>query len=102
MTKADKMVFQVVQATPEEQQPPPQHQHRRTIVNDIAQIPGFRFHPTEEELVDYYLRRMVQGKRNPVELIASLDLYQYDPWELPGMLISTLKVFQIPQQLLIF
>ncbi|BBN13334.1 protein MpNAC8 [Marchantia polymorpha subsp. ruderalis] len=48
-------------------------------------LPGFRFHPTEEELVGYYLRRMVQGRRNSVELIASLDLYQYDPWELPAL-----------------
>ncbi|KAL2622638.1 hypothetical protein R1flu_002843 [Riccia fluitans] len=48
-------------------------------------LPGFRFHPTEEELVGYYLRRMVQGRQNSVELIASLDLYQYDPWELPAM-----------------
>ncbi|KAL3691310.1 hypothetical protein R1sor_004961 [Riccia sorocarpa] len=52
--------------------------------SEIA-LPGFRFHPTEEELVGYYLRRMVQGRRNNVELIASLDLYQYDPWELPAM-----------------
>lgn len=52
-------------------------------------LPGFRFHPTEEELVGYYLRRMVQGRRNSVELIASLDLYQYDPWELPGEILAS-------------
>ncbi|KAG0496514.1 hypothetical protein HPP92_001032 [Vanilla planifolia] len=48
-------------------------------------MPGFRFHPTEEELVDFYLRRKVEGKRFHVDLIASLDLYRYDPWELPAM-----------------
>ncbi|KAJ7942478.1 NAC domain containing protein, partial [Quillaja saponaria] len=26
-------------------------------------MPGFRFHPTEEELVEFYLRRKVEGKR---------------------------------------
>ncbi|CAK7357233.1 unnamed protein product [Dovyalis caffra] len=46
-------------------------------------MPGFRFHPTEEELVEFYLRRKVEGKRFNVELIAFLDLYRYDPWELP-------------------
>ncbi|KAL6329252.1 hypothetical protein AAG906_014864 [Vitis piasezkii] len=48
-------------------------------------MPGFRFHPTEEELVEFYLRRKVEGKRFNVELITSLDLYRYDPWELPAL-----------------
>ncbi|KAK4406823.1 NAC domain-containing protein 35 [Sesamum angolense] len=48
-------------------------------------MPGFRFHPTEEELVEFYLRRKVEGKRFNVELITFLDLYRYDPWELPGL-----------------
>lgn len=47
-------------------------------------MPGFLFHPTEEELIEFYLRRKVEGKRFNVELIAFLDLYRYDPWELPG------------------
>ncbi|XP_043725575.1 NAC domain-containing protein 35-like [Telopea speciosissima] len=48
-------------------------------------MPGFRFHPTEEELVEFYLRRKVEGKRFNVELITFLDLYRYDPWELPPL-----------------
>ncbi|KAI3920202.1 hypothetical protein MKX01_017859 [Papaver californicum] len=48
-------------------------------------MPGFRFHPTEEELIEFYLRRKVEGKRFNVELIQSLDLYHYDPWELPAL-----------------
>ncbi|XWS18046.1 hypothetical protein CRYUN_Cryun32bG0008600 [Craigia yunnanensis] len=48
-------------------------------------MPGFRFHPTEEELVEFYLRRKVEGKRFIVELIIFLDLYRYDPWELPAL-----------------
>lgn len=57
-----------------------QHEH------DVV-MPGFRFHPTEEELVEFYLRRKVEGKRFNVELITFVDLYRYDPWELPGILI---------------
>ncbi|XP_074570543.1 NAC domain-containing protein 35-like [Curcuma longa] len=45
-------------------------------------MPGFRFHPTEEELIDFYLRRKVQGRRFNVDLIPFLDLYRYDPWDL--------------------
>ena len=47
-------------------------------------MPGFRFHPTEEELIDFYLRRRVEGKRFNIELINLVDLYRYDPWDLPG------------------
>ncbi|KAI4375515.1 hypothetical protein MLD38_013375 [Melastoma candidum] len=52
--------------------------------NDMV-MPGFRFHPTEEELVEFYLRRKVEGKRFNMELITFLDLYHYDPWELPAL-----------------
>ncbi|CAN6458242.1 unnamed protein product [Victoria cruziana] len=48
-------------------------------------MPGFRFHPTEEELVEFYLRRKMEGKRFSVELITFVDLYRYDPWELPAL-----------------
>ncbi|CAL9177454.1 unnamed protein product [Musa hybrid cultivar] len=52
--------------------------------NDVV-MPGFRFHPTEEELIEFYLRRKVEGKRFNVELITLLDLYHYDPWDLPAL-----------------
>ncbi|KAL8141787.1 hypothetical protein V2J09_014819 [Rumex salicifolius] len=45
--------------------------------------PGFRFHPTDEELVDYYLKRKVEGKKIELEVIPVIDFYKYDPWELP-------------------
>ncbi len=55
--------------------------------NDLV-MPGFRFHPTEEELIEFYLRRKVEGRRFNVELITFLDLYRFDPWELPGTHIT--------------
>ncbi|KAG8086653.1 hypothetical protein GUJ93_ZPchr0010g11207 [Zizania palustris] len=48
-------------------------------------MPGFRFHPTEEELIEFYLRRKVEGKRFNIELIAFVDIYRYDPWDLPAL-----------------
>ncbi|OVA12798.1 NAC domain [Macleaya cordata] len=45
--------------------------------------PGFRFHPTDVELVLYYLRRKVIGKPLRFEVIAELDLYKFAPWDLP-------------------
>ncbi|KAL0307191.1 UNVERIFIED_CONTAM: Transcription factor JUNGBRUNNEN 1 [Sesamum radiatum] len=46
-------------------------------------LPGFRFHPTDEELVGFYLQRKVQGKSITLDLIKHLDIYKYDPWDLP-------------------
>lgn len=45
--------------------------------------PGFRFHPTDEELVVHYLCRRVAKQCLPVPIIAEVDLYKFNPWELP-------------------
>jgi len=47
-------------------------------------LPGFRFHPTDEELVTFYLRRKVAGKRLSIEIIKDFDIYKHDPWDLPS------------------
>ncbi|KAM3358989.1 putative NAC domain-containing protein 94 [Capsicum galapagoense] len=52
---------------------------------DEVMLPGFRFHPTDEELVGFYLRRKVQQKPISIELIKQLDIYKYDPWDLPKL-----------------
>ncbi|XP_050238172.1 protein FEZ-like [Mercurialis annua] len=48
-------------------------------------LPGFRFHPTDEELVRFYLKRKIQHRPLCIELIKQLDIYKYDPWDLPKM-----------------
>ncbi|KAL4183880.1 hypothetical protein AMTRI_Chr11g157280 [Amborella trichopoda] len=45
--------------------------------------PGFRFHPTDEELVGFYLKRKVLGRRMLFDVIAEVDLYKHAPWDLP-------------------
>ncbi|THU50318.1 hypothetical protein C4D60_Mb06t18940 [Musa balbisiana] len=52
---------------------------------DLQLPPGFRFHPTDEELVMHYLCRRCAGLPVAVPIIAELDLYKFDPWHLPGM-----------------
>ncbi|XP_019265280.1 PREDICTED: NAC domain-containing protein 2-like isoform X2 [Nicotiana attenuata] len=47
--------------------------------------PGFRFHPTDEELVMHYLCRKCASQPIAVPIIAEIDLYKYDPWDLPGL-----------------
>ncbi|KAF3320400.1 putative NAC domain-containing protein 94 [Carex littledalei] len=52
---------------------------------DEMMLPGFRFHPTDEELVGFYLKRKIQQRSLPIELIRQLDIYKYDPWDLPKL-----------------
>ncbi|KAF7840105.1 NAC domain-containing protein 82-like isoform X1 [Senna tora] len=46
-------------------------------------IPGFRFHPTDVELLKYFLKRKVMGKKFFFDVIAEVDIYKYAPWDLP-------------------
>lgn len=49
----------------------------------ISLPPGFGFHPTDEELVAYYLKRKVHGYKIELEVIPEVDLYKCEPWDLP-------------------
>ncbi|CAI9778138.1 unnamed protein product [Fraxinus pennsylvanica] len=44
--------------------------------------PGFRFHPTEEELVGYYLNRRVNAMKIDLDIITDIDLYRMEPWDI--------------------
>ncbi|KAF7111908.1 hypothetical protein CFC21_111865 [Triticum aestivum] len=56
------------------------------------ELPGFRFHPTEEELLEFYLKHHVTRnnkqqhlKAAPFDIIPTVHLYRHDPWDLPGL-----------------
>ncbi|KAJ4825938.1 hypothetical protein Tsubulata_011171 [Turnera subulata] len=44
--------------------------------------PGFRFHPTDVELIRYYLRRKVLRRMLHFDLIAEVEIYKFSPWDL--------------------
>ncbi|XP_008797830.1 NAC domain-containing protein 79 [Phoenix dactylifera] len=46
--------------------------------------PGFRFHPTDEELITYYLTRKVSDFGFAAKAIADVDLNKCEPWDLPA------------------
>ncbi|PHT36117.1 putative NAC domain-containing protein 94 [Capsicum baccatum] len=48
-------------------------------------LPGFRFHPTEEELLEFYLKNKVLGRKLRCDVIGLLNIYSHDPWDLPGL-----------------
>jgi hypothetical protein len=56
--------------------------------------PGFRFHPTDEELVTYYLARKLMDPSFKVHAISEVDLNKCEPWDLPGTYDSSCPFHQ--------
>ncbi|GKA39220.1 NAC domain-containing protein 83-like protein [Tanacetum coccineum] len=54
------------------------------VENGVLRLPpGFRFHPTDEELVVHYLYHKVQSLPMTIP-IPEADVCRSDPWDLPG------------------
>ncbi|KAL0534354.1 hypothetical protein IC582_028644 [Cucumis melo] len=49
-----------------------------------SMFPGFRFSPTDEELISFYLKKKLEGYEKSVEVIAEVEIYKYEPWDLPA------------------
>ncbi|WOH04949.1 hypothetical protein DCAR_0624361 [Daucus carota subsp. sativus] len=52
--------------------------------NNVNLPPGFRFCPTDEELLVHFLQRKASLLPYHPDIIPDLDLYPYDPWDLEG------------------
>lgn len=72
-------------------QPSPKHitsieeSDRRKMASSSAGVPpGFRFHPTDEELLHYYLKKKVSFQKFDLEVIREVDLNKLEPWDLQG------------------
>ncbi|XP_057760704.1 NAC domain-containing protein 40-like, partial [Arachis stenosperma] len=48
-----------------------------------SMFPGFRFCPTDHELISYYLRKKLDGDEDSVQIISELELCTFEPWDLP-------------------
>ncbi|RZC56994.1 hypothetical protein C5167_015852 [Papaver somniferum] len=46
--------------------------------------PGFRFHPTDEELITYYLTNKISDSSFTGKAITDVDLNKSEPWDLPA------------------
>ncbi|MQL98935.1 hypothetical protein Taro_031650 [Colocasia esculenta] len=45
---------------------------------------GYRFRPTDEELVNHYLKSKISGRTdNGIDVIAEVDVCKCEPWDLP-------------------
>lgn len=74
-------------------------------VNGQSQVPpGFRFHPTEEELLNYYLRKKVLYEKIDLDVIRDVDLNKLEPWDIQGCasyLVHRLSFFSLNLQFLL-
>ncbi|XVF76163.1 hypothetical protein PTKIN_Ptkin13bG0244100 [Pterospermum kingtungense] len=64
--------------------------------------PGFRFYPTEEELVSFYLYNKLEGQREDINhlmnrVIPVVDIYEFSPWDLPQF-----SLYKDPEQCFFF
>jgi hypothetical protein len=66
--------------------------------NEQGLPPGFRFHPTDEELITFYLASKVFKNTcfNNVKF-AEVDLNRCEPWELPGTYLILFTYFLLKQ-----
>ncbi|KAI4324648.1 hypothetical protein MLD38_030117 [Melastoma candidum] len=53
-------------------------------MEENALPPGFRFHPTDEELITCYLSRKVSDVGFVAKAVSEVDLNKCEPWDLPA------------------
>ncbi|GJM89857.1 hypothetical protein PR202_ga06080 [Eleusine coracana subsp. coracana] len=62
---------------------------KHELVRQLQFPPGFRFVPTEEELVDVYLRSKIEGRKLPLDVVNEVKLLEWQP----GKLVETYKAY---------
>nr|XP_043630509.1 NAC domain-containing protein 40-like [Erigeron canadensis] len=58
-----------------------------SIAASASVFPGFRFSPTDDELISYYLKKKIQGSDTCVDIIPEVDFCRHEPWDLPALSI---------------
>ncbi|KAK6917617.1 LOW QUALITY PROTEIN: NAC domain [Dillenia turbinata] len=62
--------------------------------------PGVRFYPTDHELIIHYLKEKISNPSPGVSIIADINLYRFNPWELPEKLhFGNMSCFSSAQEI---
>lgn len=59
------------------------------VMEQLDLPPGFRFHPTDEEIVNHYLIPKVLNSNFTATAMAEVDLNRNEPWDLPSKQYSS-------------
>ncbi|XP_020237084.1 NAC domain-containing protein 83 [Cajanus cajan] len=69
------------------------------VKNGVSKLPpGFRFQPTDEELVFQYLKCKVFSYPLPASIIPEINVCKHDPWDLPGNCDHQERYFFSPKE----
>ncbi|GJM85353.1 hypothetical protein PR202_ga01794 [Eleusine coracana subsp. coracana] len=60
------------------------HHHQQQQAMEMELPPGFRFHPTDEELITHYLAMKAADPRFVARAVGEADLNKCEPWDLPS------------------
>ncbi|WOK96218.1 transcription factor NAC3 [Canna indica] len=63
----------------------PVHREIKKEMEMMSVLSGYRFSPTKEELIDFYLHNKLDNRRDEdmQHVIPVLDVYLFNPWQLP-------------------
>lgn len=48
---------------------------------------GYRFHPTEDEIIHHFLESKMKDGTDFSAVIKEVDICNFEPWQLPGTYI---------------
>lgn len=60
-------------------------------MKDETLPPGFRFHPTDEELITCYLINKISDASFTARAVTDVDLNKCEPWDLPGIIFLQIE-----------
>lgn len=67
------------------------NEEKYELASAVDQMPpGFRFYPTDEEIIIHYLLKKVMDRRFAALAIGEVDLNKCEPWDLPSNCSSPL------------
>uniref|UniRef100_A0A0D3BXI4 NAC domain-containing protein n=1 Tax=Brassica oleracea var. oleracea TaxID=109376 RepID=A0A0D3BXI4_BRAOL len=86
----------------ETQQPSPQHEPNMQSSSFLAYPPGYRFVPTDAEIIYYYLKPFLpENKKSwPIIPIHHANIYESNPQQLTGMPQLVLIYLKLPSEIL--